>query len=229
MKILAMDTAAAACSVAYWDKERICVHEFREMARGHASELVPLIQMVLKQANIQIKDLDALAVTLGPGAFTGLRIGLATARGFATASGLPVIGVTTLEALSHAIPETERQGMPVLCCLDAKRADIYAQVFDENAQGLGRPVAQLPQDIPRLLPISNGPVLVAGDCFERLEPVLLEKGYEPHQASAHLPDARYVAEIAARRGLKAGETAPAALYIRPPDAAIPKNGGRLRP
>lgn len=229
MKILAMDTAAAACSVALWDKDHISQHDFQEMSRGHAAELIPIIKGVLDKAGLGIEDLDALAVTIGPGAFTGLRIGLSTARGFATASGLPVIGVTTLESLSRAVPAAERKTMALLCCLDAKRADIYGQFFDEKGQAMGEPVARLPDDILSLLPEESGPVLVAGDCYERMRDALISSGYEPHKASAYLPDARFVAEIAAERGLKNYEGVPSALYIRPPDAALPKNGGRLRP
>ena len=229
MKILAMDTAAAACSVALWDTDHISQHDFQEMSRGHAAELIPIVQGVLDKAGLGIEGLDALAVTIGPGAFTGLRIGLSSARGFATASGLAVIGVTTLESLSRAVPFSERKAMPLLCCLDAKRADIYAQVFDDMGQALGEPVARLPDDVLSLLPEKSGPVLVAGDCYERMREALNSKGYEAHQSSAYLPDARFVAEIAAERGLKDYKGVPSALYIRPPDAALPKNGGRLRP
>lgn len=229
MKILAMDTAAAACSVALWDKGAVISHRFQEMSRGHAAELVPLVQTVLNEAQMKIADLDALAVTVGPGGFTGLRIGLSTARGFATASGLPLIGVTTLETLSQAVPVEERKSMALLCCLDAKRADIYGQMFDEDGLAIGEPVARLPEDLLSLLPQSSGPVLVAGDSYERMSEVLRAKGYEPHQASVHLPDARFVAEIAAKRGVENYDSPPSALYIRPPDAALPKNGGRLRP
>jgi tRNA threonylcarbamoyladenosine biosynthesis protein TsaB len=229
MKILAMDTAAAACSVAIWDEGRVIAHDFQEMARGHAQELLPIIQAVLKTAQLKIEDLDALAVTIGPGAFTGLRIGLATARGFAVAASLPVIGVTTLEALSHAVSLEARTGTVLLACLDAKRADIYAQAFDERGNPLSQAVAQLPEDLCSLIPDHTRPILVAGDCYQRINAALKEQGYDVHQASVHLPDARDVVEIAAKRGIMGCEESPSAFYIRPPDAALPKDGGRLRP
>lgn len=227
MKILAMDTAAAACSVAIWVEGTIVAHEFRAMARGHAAELLPMVDRLLQQTGMKIEDFDALAVSVGPGAFTGLRIGLACARGFGVASGLPVIAVTTLEALSEAV--LDRDG-PVLCALDAKRSDLYAQVFDAKGEPITDAVAKLPQDVVDMVDESVTKVLVAGDCFERLKDLFGQKNIQAIQTEALLPDAKYVAQIAAARGLpEEGEARPSAFYIRPPDAALPKNGGRLRP
>jgi len=227
MKILAMDTSAAACSVAVWQNDTVTHHNFQEMARGHASELMPMIASLLQDASLEISDFDALAVTVGPGAFTGLRISLAAARGFAAASGLPVIGVTTLEALSHGAGEVS---IPVLCALDAKRADLYAQVFDGHGNPTTQAVARLPEDVVNLFSGEKGKVLIVGDSFDRVKDILLDQGYQPEQSDLRLPDARHVAEVAAQKGLPVGEEArPSAFYIRPPDAALPKNGGRLRP
>ena len=227
MKILAMDTAAASCSVALWQDNKVSVHNLQEMTRGHASDLLPMVEGVSKEADLKIEDLDALAVTVGPGAFTGLRIGLACARGFAAASGLPVIGVTTMEALAHGVGKTDKT---VLCALDAKRADLYAQSFDAQGQALSEPVARLPEDVLGLLDGQTKSVIVAGDSFDRLKDLLTSQGYKAEKSDVVYPDAAYVAEIAAKRGLpEKGAAQPSAFYIRPPDAAIPKNGGRLRP
>ncbi|SCA55880.1 putative molecular chaperone [Candidatus Terasakiella magnetica] len=227
MKILAMDTAAAACSLALWQDDSVTHHVLKEMSRGHAAELLPLAEELLNKAGLGILDLDALAVTIGPGAFTGLRIGLASARGFAAASNKPVIAVTTLEAIAHGVGA---QDCTVLCALDAKRADLYAQVFDGQAQPLCEPVARLPQDVVELLPKECKKVVVAGDSFDRLKDLLAERGLEVIHSEVRLPNAYDVVEIAAAKGLpKEGEGRPSAFYIRPPDAALPKNGGRLRP
>lgn len=227
MKILAMDTAAAACSVAIWQDNQVSQYEFREMTRGHATELLPMVEAVLDKAGLEVNDLDALAVTVGPGAFTGLRIGLASARGFGAASGLPVIGVTTLETLAYGVGE---QDCPVLCALDAKRADLYAQLFDGTGKAVSEPVARLPEHVVDLLEEGMKKVVVAGDSFARLKDLLAHKGIEAVASDITLPDARHVVEIAALRGLpQASQSRPSAFYIRPPDAEIPKNGGRLRP
>lgn len=227
MKILAMDSAAQACSVAIWQDTGIIAHEFQEMARGHASDLLPMVDRVLAQAQQNITDMDAIAVTVGPGGFTGLRIALACARGFGVAAKLPVIGITTLEALAYA--ETGRS-LPLLTALDAKRADLYAQYFAPDNTALSEPVAQMPQDIVALCPPQTTEVLIAGDCFERLEPLFLDKGISPIKTEGRNPNAKAVAMLAAERGLPTDPNQrPSAFYIRPPDAALPKNGGRLRP
>ncbi len=228
MQILAMDTAAAACSVALWRDGAVAVHEFQAMTRGHATELLPMVESVLKDAGVTIPELDALAVTVGPGGFTGLRIGLASARGFGAASGLPVIGVNTMEALAQGVGQVD---CPVLCLLDAKRADLYAQLFDGQGNPISEPVARLPQDVVGLLSEqSSKKVIVAGDSFDRVKDLLAEEGFLAEQSDVFLPDARHVVEVAAQKGLPAKDKArPSALYIRPPDAELPKNGGRLRP
>lgn len=227
MKILAMDSAAQACSVAIWQDTGIIAHEFQEMARGHASDLLPMVDRVLAQAQLNVTDMDAIAVTVGPGGFTGLRIALACARGFGVAAKLPVIGITTLEALASA--ETGRS-LPLLTALDAKRADLYAQYFAPDNTALSEPVAQMPEDIVALCPPQTTEVLIAGDCFERLELLFLDKGITPIKAEGRNPDAKAVAMLASERGLPDDvNQRPSAFYIRPPDAALPKNGGRLRP
>lgn len=227
MKILAMDSAAAACSVALWQDGDIIAHQFVEMSRGHASELLPMVDQLLQDTNTTIEDMDAIAVTVGPGGFTGLRIALACARGFAVAAKRPVIAVTTLEALAESEKE---QAHTTLSALDAKRADLYAQYFNGEGKPLTDPVARLPEDIVDMLPDGTKEILIAGDCYDRLEKLFQVKGITPIAAQTRLPDARAVAICAAKKGLpKDPNQRPSAFYIRPPDAELPKNGGRLRP
>ena len=104
MRLLALDTATAACSVALWRDGAVLARRFEAMLRGQSEALMPMVGAVLAEAGCGFKDLDAIAVTVGPGAFTGLRIGLAAARGMALAAELPLIGVTTLEAVVHGVP-----------------------------------------------------------------------------------------------------------------------------
>src|ERR1700743_343581 len=100
MRILAVDTALGACSVAVLDGEKILFHHFEEMARGHAEALPPMVQAAM--AGIAFESLDRLAVTTGPGTFTGQRVGLAFMRGLRVALKKPLIGITTLEAMAAA-------------------------------------------------------------------------------------------------------------------------------
>ena len=113
--------------------------------------------------------LDAIAVTNGPGSFTGVRIGLATARGLALAAGLPLTGVTTLQALAAAPPEDERRGRIILATLDARRDQLYGQFFDENGDPAGDPFAAAAESIPGRLERIFGdgtPLLLVGSGTE---------------------------------------------------------------
>ena len=122
MKVLAVDTALGACSVAVLDGEKILSHRFEEMARGHAEALAPIVQDAM--AGIAFASLDRLAVTTGPGTFTGQRVGLAFMRGLRIALRKPLIGVTTLEAIAaatrtpNAPPQstTPNATKPICCC-----------------------------------------------------------------------------------------------------------------
>ncbi|HEB79795.1 MAG TPA: tRNA (adenosine(37)-N6)-threonylcarbamoyltransferase complex dimerization subunit type 1 TsaB [Rhodospirillales bacterium] len=225
MKILALETATSACSAALWKDGSVAARRLEGMARGQSEALMGMVGGVLDEAECAFSDLDLLAVTVGPGAFTGLRIGLAAARGFAVAQGLPCLGVTTLETVAHQVPEDERDGKTLLVVLETKREDIYAQAFDAGLKPLGKPEAAPPGGLARLLPA--GPVLLAGDAALRALEELRDASLS---AAPGFPDAAAVAEIASRRW-RPGEALcpPAPLYLRPPDASIPKNGGRLRP
>lgn len=140
MKILAFDTALDACSVALWADGEIIAHSFQERRRGHAETLMVMVEDVRRSALLEYSDLDRLAVTVGPGGFTGLRIGLAAARGMALATGLPLFGVTTLEAVAASAAASFRAGesgeeggkhgsLTVTVILDARRGEVYGQTF----------------------------------------------------------------------------------------------------
>ena len=102
MIVLAIDTACSACSAALARDGVVVAARSEAMARGHAEALMPMVQAVMAEARIAWADLELVAVTNGPGSFTGLRTGLAAARGIALAQGIPVAGVTTLEAVAAA-------------------------------------------------------------------------------------------------------------------------------
>ncbi len=129
-----MDTSAGACSAALWE-DAIIFERTKEMQRGHAEALLPMIFSVMRDADRRFTDLDLVAVTVGPGAFTGLRVGLAAARGIALAAGLSCFGVTTLEAIAEAIDWPTLARRPALVALDNKQGGVYAQMFQA-----GRPL-----------------------------------------------------------------------------------------
>jgi tRNA threonylcarbamoyladenosine biosynthesis protein TsaB len=196
------------------------------MQRGHAEALMPMVEDVLATAGERILGLDLLAVTIGPGAFTGLRVGLAAARGMALASALPCLGITSLEAVAHAIPDVERQEDTVLVVLNSRTKILFAQFFSAGLESLSSPLALAAEDLAR--DISHSPLLVAGDAAELVAQKLTETGIKTTPSSAPaLPDAAMVAAIAARRWRpEQTVTPPFPLYLRPPAAIPAKNGGR---
>ena len=231
MKILALDTAASACSVAIRIDGETVSRESEPMTYGQSEVLIPMLMGALAQAKLKVRDVDLIAVTRGPGAFTGLRIGLATARGLALASGVACCGVTTTEAIAEAAYDIEDTDKTLLIALDSKRADIYVQVFRGKGLLLCQPCSVGLNGLQNLI---NGLGLVGrtevvGDAQERAMEYL--KGDFIKSTAPKIIDANYVADVAERTvlsgGAGLGDTSP--LYLRPADAIVPKNGGRLRP
>lgn len=236
MKVLGLDTATSSCSAAVWDGEgaggRIVARRMEPMARGQAEVLVPMAQAVLAEAGIAFADLDRIAVTVGPGAFTGLRIALATARGIAVAHGLPVIGITSFDAIAHAVPAEERAGRALLVAVDSRREEPFLQLYDADLNPTGEPAMPAPADIPAWLAERQpaGRLLVAGDAAGIVR-AALAAGPERHpDGNAYAgdiayadgitrPDAAVVAALGAARpaGLPAEP-----FYLRPPDVSLPK-------
>ena len=234
MRILGFDTATSACSAAVWEDGRIAARRFEPMSRGQSERLMPMVREVLSEAGADFPDLDLLAVTTGPGAFTGLRIGLAAARGMALAGDLACFGVTTLDAVAAGVSETERQKANVLVVLDSKRAEVYAQAFRSDLRPLSEEQALMPADLAALMANGEGDadrVLVAGDGAGQVIQALKDKGIEAVLSTAPgVPDAATVAVIAAERWSSDQPAEPLRpLYLRPPDAKASKNGGGIRP
>ena len=184
-----------------------------------------MIQEVMAEAGLDYGSLDALAVTRGPGGFTGVRIGLATARGLALAGSLPVLGVGNLEAVAAAVPPDERRGRAVVAMLDAKRAELYLQIFAENLAPMTEPALVAPGDLDRLLPA--GPMIAVGSAVDQGLRALTRGGTRRVERSAAPgeTDAAQVAVLAAARPLPAaGTRPPGPLYLRPPDVSPPRAG-----
>lgn len=131
MKVLAIDCAANLCAACVYDTDagEELGREVRDLGKGHAEHLMAVIETALKADGIGYLDLDAVAVSIGPGSFTGLRVGVSTARGLALALKIPAIGVTTLEALAAKGAATF-PGRAVLAALDAGREEIHAALYD---------------------------------------------------------------------------------------------------
>ena len=143
MLILAFDTAVAACSAAVWRDGAVLARVHETMERGHAEALVPRLAAVMKTAAIEFDQLDRIAVTVGPGSFTGVRVGLSTARGLALPLAIPVIGMTTGTVLARQAAATGDG--TIISLIDSKRGDLYVEVFDHA--GIPRhPAVVMPRD-----------------------------------------------------------------------------------
>ena len=216
MNVLAFDCSTQACSAAVLAGDKVLAHRFAPMARGQAEAMMPMIVEVLAEAGLSWAEIALVGVTVGPGTFTGLRIGLAAARGMALAGNLPVAGVTTCEAVAHATSPEERQGRSLLVAIDGKRADLFIQPFAADLTPLAAPAALMPEEAAGLV---AGPLLLAGDGAGRLAEAL--PGAVLLSAASGFPDARVVARLAARRWAEGTALPPVPLYLRPPDVTLP--------
>ncbi len=228
--ILAIDTATNACSAAFRADGEVRAHRYELMERGHAERLMPMIAEVMTEAGKPVKAVDLIAVTVGPGAFTGLRVGLAAARGLALAAAVPCFGVTTTEAIAAAV-EGDRDGLVVV--MDSKRADFYVQVFEGAGRAISEPAAVLPDALAGHVAgftASDARLVVAGNAADRAVPMLGAAGISCTSAGIDYPDAAVLAGLAGQRWTQGQDVPrPAPVYLRPPDAVVPVNGGRLRP
>jgi tRNA threonylcarbamoyladenosine biosynthesis protein TsaB len=209
MRVLALETSGASCSVAVLVAGALAAHRREAMLRGQSEALLPMVRDTMHEAGLGFADLDLVAVTIGPGAFTGIRIGLAAARGIGLAAAKPVLGVTTFDAIGEAA------GWPrsLLAAVDSRREDVvFLQMLPDGA-----PAAVAPDAVARWA--APGSVRVAGDAAERVATLL---GARAELIEA-LPDAAAVARLAARRHRPGERLAPPQpLYLRAADTTAPK-------
>lgn len=135
----------------------------KEMSRGQAEEIMPMLGRVLSDAGVTPADVDCVAVTIGPGSFTGLRIGLSTARGFALSLGLPCIGVSTFAVTALAAKDKISDAQKLLVVIEPRRDDIYAQLFDKNLNPLSNGAALDAGGLKSLVADAGGNIAVVGD------------------------------------------------------------------
>jgi len=212
MLVLALDTALAACSAAVLDSQRgLLASKSIPMLRGHAEALLPVVEQVMDAAGIAFSTLDRIAVTVGPGSFTGLRVGVSAARGIALAASKPAVGVTTLAAFA-APAQVEMPILPVLAVVDARHAQVYAQAFGDNAA----PEPRITSLLEALELVPAGPVRLAGNAAALLVANWPTNRPPPVSvADAAAPDVEWVARL----GVVAEVAAPPKpLYLRAPDA-----------
>jgi tRNA threonylcarbamoyladenosine biosynthesis protein TsaB len=216
MRILAIDTALEACSAAVLETERPhdTAYESQAMTRGHAEALMPLIARVLDRAATDARQLDRIAVTIGPGSFTGLRVGIAAARGIALAANRPAIGLTTLAALAAPLIAAD-DTVPVVSAIDARHDHVYIQVFGPGGLTLVKPQIMSVRDAVRAA--LGGPPRLVGTGAELLARAWPADQKPPRSiGSERAPDIQWVARLGA--AAPQSTTPPKPLYLRPPDA-----------
>lgn len=179
-----------------------------------------MIADVMAEAGLAFGDLDRLAVTVGPGSFTGLRVGIATARGLALATGLPVVGITTLEAIAANVTEQESasRGSRVVAVIDARRDEVYVEVFRRDLQSLTGPRLVALDDAAALVPADGAIAVGSGAALLAARAVDVTVSSRSSQ-----PDAAVIAVVAA--GRPAGTVPLEPLYLRAPDAKLPATMG----
>jgi tRNA threonylcarbamoyladenosine biosynthesis protein TsaB len=214
MFVLALDTANGACSAAVLKDGAVLSAISEPMMRGHQERLAPLVRQVMDEAGLAFADLDRIGVTVGPGSFTGLRVGLAFAKGLGLALGKPCVGVGSLEALAASAPGA---GLTA-AVIDAKRGQVYLQVFESGVAVMAPDALPVEIAAARLAELwSGGLARLVGPGAVLLAEVLPKAEVIERPA----PDPVALARVAAAK--PAGVPA-RPLYLRAPDAKLP--GGR---
>jgi tRNA threonylcarbamoyladenosine biosynthesis protein TsaB len=224
MIILALDTALTACSVAVLDTDQgtLTARESVAMARGHAESLMPMVARVMEEAHLEFVEVDRIAVTTGPGSFTGLRVGISAARGMALAAAKPAVGLSTLAAFAAPHIATD-DTVPVVAVIDARHDHIYLQIFGPGGRTLVTPrICSIPDAVrtigkrsPRIVG-SAADLLMAAWPASEAPPLTVDQRADP--------DIEWVARLGA--AVPEGQAPPKPLYLRAPDAQ-PQDAARL--
>lgn len=215
MKILAIDTATERCSVALRADER-CVERAIDTARGHGDLVLPMVEEVLRESGLALRELDGIAYGRGPGAFTGVRIAIGVVQGLAYGAERPTVGISNLAAVAqqvaHQVSDREDR---ILVCMDARMAEVYWGLFAVGGEGLVKPVGDEHVGSPDAVSVRQAAVL-AGTGFKAY-PELRKRFAEGSVRDQVLPHAREIAQLAELE-LRGGRGQPAAhaqpVYLR---------------
>lgn len=230
MRIVAIETATLAGGAALLDAGRLVGEYTLNIRVTHSERLMAVVNDLLRHAGWELEDLEGVAVSIGPGSFTGLRIGVSTAKGLALALGVPIAAVPTLDALAATLPFA---GDPVCPVLDARKGEIYASLYRWADGAMRREweyLALAPEVLSERL---IGPVIFVGDAVETAGE-LLRARLGPRARFAppgrRLPSAATVAalgEALLAAGAGADVAALAPLYLRPSEAELKRRRGLL--
>ena len=204
--LLAFDTATPFVTVAVHDGSDVRVELRSERAMKHGEHLAPLIEQAMREAGIVRQDLTAIAVGVGPGPYTGLRVGLVTARTLGFVLEIPVYGVCTLDVLAVEAVDTGVVTTPFAVATDARRKEVYLATYDERGTRLEGPVVERPATLATTDPVVGEGATLYPDAF-------------PHRVGPRAPSAGWLARVVS--GERAELHDPEPLYLRRPDAVAP--------
>jgi tRNA threonylcarbamoyladenosine biosynthesis protein TsaB len=223
--ILACDTTQGACSVALY-QNNILAAQLDEMTKGHAEALMPMLERVLAEAAIDGAALSRLAVTHGPGTFTGVRVGLAAMRGLALALDLPLKTYGTLAVMAAAAHGVKNPDDPLWVAVDAKRDTFYGQAFDRQGAPLTAPAALSAAQLTALAQDMKAPqIALCGSGAALLSE--LWGGFYVLDTPPY-PQAAFLAAMAAQDDEWLDLPAAEPLYLRAPDATLPDPDKRIK-
>jgi tRNA threonylcarbamoyladenosine biosynthesis protein TsaB len=215
--ILTIDAAGSACATAVARGDQLLAVRCAAMMHGQAEALLPMIDDAMRAAGLRPAALDLLAVTTGPGSFTGIRVGVAAAQGIALAAGLPLIGVGSFEAVAEVVPSDAIAGGSLLVALEARRTDLFVQLFDSAREPLSEPAAVLPENLAATIAqVEPRCLAIAGDAAARAATALGRRsGASVVESPPSVIGALYAALRRWREGERGGAVRPR--YLRPPD------------
>jgi tRNA threonylcarbamoyladenosine biosynthesis protein TsaB len=216
MRVLAVETSSLAGGVALLDDERLIAEYLLDVSVTHSERLMAAVDHVLADAQWTPRFLDGLAVAVGPGSFTGLRIAVSTVKGLALALGVPIAAVPTLDAMAAALPWA---ALPVCPVLDARKGEVYASLYRWDGAIMRREWDYLALDPAALAERLTEPVIVTGDCVAAIH----SPHARPLPPPRRLPSPACVGALGLER-LRRGDTVAAAalapLYLRPAEAEL---------
>ena len=211
MRILALETSAKAVSAAVTEDGRVLCSGYQDTGLTHSRTLMPIVEHILKNTELKLEDMDAIAVAVGPGSFTGVRIGVAAAKGFAWGREIPCYGVSTLEAMVRGAACADGC---YCACMDARKGQIYNALFDWTAGTLLRrtedraiAISELSQELQTI----SGPVYLIGDGAKLVFDTLKDENLPLQLLPEHLRQQRASGvALAAMEKIAANETGDAA-------------------
>ena len=223
MRVLAVETSTLSGGAALLDGERVVGEYTLDVRVTHSERLMAAIDQLLSDAGWTARELEGIAVTVGPGSFTGLRVGLSTVKGLALALAIPVAAVPTLDAMAAMLPYA---ALPVCPVLDARKREVYASLYRWDGLGMRRQwdyLAVTPDELARRL---REPVIVVGDGAEAIDSAFARRVEPPRRGPAPA-----VVGALGRARLARGETVTVAdlvpIYLRPSEAELKRRGAAV--